>query len=752
MVSLADSLVSSSARKMPIRVRPDLSARRHQYLGRSYWIVKDPVGLKYYRFQDEEYAILNMFDGTRSLDDIKDEFEAEFPPQKITLEEIQNFIGMLHQSGLILAGVANQGHELLKRRTKRRRQEIIGAMSNILCIKFKGLDLDWLLAAMIPYVRWMYHPITVTFCFLLCFSALALVLVEFEYFRSKLPGFHTFFGPSNLILLSLTLGLTKVVHEFGHGLTAKYYGGECHEMGVMILVLTPCLYCNVSDSWMLPNKWHRIAIGAAGVYVECVLAAICTFIWWNTVPGLVNYLALNVMFISSVSTIIFNVNPLLRYDGYYILADWIEIPNLRQKATKILTRKCSEFFLGMEQQDDPFLPKKNQFLFAIYTIAAVCYRWVVMASILYFVYTLFKRYSLEVVGQAIAAMSLYGLLIMPLWKIAKFFWVPGRIYKVKKARFYASLFSVFAIIGFVIFVPLPYSVFVPMHIELRNDSSSARVYVPSVGGKLISVSAKAGQKVQAGDVLAELENIDLSLNVVKAQGEVSRLIKEISIIEEIRNRSGEYGNEAGAKILTLEESLASAKKQLAALMKDYERLLLVAPIDGIVVSPDWRPNRQLPGGRLPSWHGTPLQKYNLQTFLEPSTLLCSIGDPKRLEAVLIVGENRVPFIELGNNVQMILEEYPSIRLFGTVFEKESRKMQSVPTQMTTEAGGEIPTKAEEDGTKSPAAASYRVSVLLDNPDEMIRVGMTGRAKIQVRPKTLSQRLMLLVNELFTFKL
>ena len=127
--------------------------------------------------------------------------------------------------------------------------------------------------------------------------------------------------------------MTKVLHEFGHGLSCKHFGGECHEMGVMILVLTPCLYCNVSDSWMLPNKWHRAAIGAAGMYVEVVLASICTFIWWFTEPGLFNYLCLNVMFICSVSTVMFNANPLLRYDGYYILADILEIPNLRQKAT-----------------------------------------------------------------------------------------------------------------------------------------------------------------------------------------------------------------------------------------------------------------------------------------------------------------------------------------------------------------------------------------------------------------------------------
>ena len=167
-------------------------------------------------------------------------------------------------------------------------------------------------------------------------------------------------------MLAFTLGITKVLHEFGHGLSCKHFGGECHEMGIMVLVLTPCLYCNVSDSWMLPNKWQRAMIGAAGMYVELVIASVCTFMWWFSTPGLLNNLCLNAMFICSVSTVLFNGNPLLRYDGYYILSDVTEIPNLRQKATTILSRKMGEWCLGMEMADDPFLPQSNQIFFALY--------------------------------------------------------------------------------------------------------------------------------------------------------------------------------------------------------------------------------------------------------------------------------------------------------------------------------------------------------------------------------------------------
>ena len=280
MVTLRDSLLSSSARALAIRKRPDLSAQRQHYLGRSYWVVKEPVGLNYFRFQDEEYAILQMLDGQTSLDEIKERFEAEFPPQKITLEELQQFLGMLHRSGLVVADVPGQGRQLRKRRDERKRKELVQALSNILCIRFKGFDPERTLIWLYGKVGWFFSPVTVFFCVMLALAAATLVLAEFDYFRAHLPEFQQFFSIHNAFLLAGVLGVTKIMHEFGHGLSCKHFGGECHEMGIMVLVLTPCLYCNVSDSWMLPSKWKRAAIGAAGMYVELVLASICTFLWW----------------------------------------------------------------------------------------------------------------------------------------------------------------------------------------------------------------------------------------------------------------------------------------------------------------------------------------------------------------------------------------------------------------------------------------------------------------------------------------
>ena len=744
MVTLNDSLVSSSARRLTIRVRPDISARKQYYLGQSYWVVKEPVGLNYFRFQEEEYAILKMIDGATSLDEIKERFEAEFPPQKITLEELQQFVGMLHKSGLVIADVPGQGKQLKQRRDEKRRKEIMGAMSNILCIRFKGFDPERFLTRIYPYFKWIYSPITLFFAFLLVASAATLVVVQFDVFQSKLPGFYQFFSPTNALFLAATLGVAKVFHEFGHGLTCKHFKGECHEMGVMILVLTPCLYCNVSDSWMLPNKWQRAAIGAAGMGVEVVLASICTFIWWFTEPGLINNLCLNIMFIASVTTLIFNANPLLRYDGYYILADVAEIPNLRQKATQILSRKAGEWFLGIEPPEDPFLPQRNQMFFVFYTIAAACYRWFVMASIMYFLYQVFKPYRLEIIGHAIIAMSLFGLIVMPLYKLFRFFYIPGRLEKVKKPRMIASLTVLGLIAAFIIFVPLPHSIYGTFEVQPRGAEP---IYV-TVPGILETSNVKPGESVKQDAVLAVLRNIDLELEIARLTGEARQYDRQLEALAYRRYDD----SQAAASEEAVQEARAAVYEQLTEKKNDAARLILKAPMDGIVMPPPLRPDKEDPSGQLPPWSGLPTDEKNAGCTLDESTLFCQIGDPKELEVMIIVDQADWSFLKEGQNVELKFDALPLDILKTTITERSARSIEAAPKRLTAKAGGELATITDESGIERPQSTSFPAKAPLENPDGILRLGLRGRAKIHTEPKTIWQRVSRLVQQTLNFKL
>ncbi len=360
----------------------------------------------------------------------------------------------------------------------------------------------------------------------------------------------------------MVLAVTKVLHEFGHGLSCKHFGGECHEMGVMILVLTPCLYCNVSDSWMLPSKWRRAAIGAAGMYVELVIASICTYVWWFSQPGLLNNLCLNAMFVCSVSTVIFNANPLLRYDGYYILADLTEIPNLRQKATSILSRKLGEWCMGLEPPEDPFLPQRNQAFFAVYSVASAIYRWFVVFSILWFLYKIFQPYHLEVIGQIMVLASLWGLLVMPLYQVGKFLYVPGRLDKVKKTRMFATLAVVVALVAAALFVPLPHSVMSILEVQAYK-AEPVYVDVPN-GGVLDKVYVEAGQRVKKGQRLAQLRNLDIELAIAKLVGQE----KDYEAQLENLRREGLHDPRASTRIPVVEKAMKAVADELAQKRRD----------------------------------------------------------------------------------------------------------------------------------------------------------------------------------------
>ena len=222
MATLADSLRTSSGRPLLLRKRPDLEASEQRYQGMSFWVVKEPVGLKYFRFQEEEYFILQLLEGEISLDEIKERFESHFAPQKITLGDLQQFIGTLHRGGLVLAESQGQGEQLKRRRDERKRKERMGMWTNILAIRFKGFDPERILNGLLPLVRWFFHPFTQLLVVMMALSALLLITVQFDVFQSKLPGFQEFFGPKNWLTLACVLGITKMMHEFGHGLSCKY--------------------------------------------------------------------------------------------------------------------------------------------------------------------------------------------------------------------------------------------------------------------------------------------------------------------------------------------------------------------------------------------------------------------------------------------------------------------------------------------------------------------------------------------------
>ncbi|MCR9295623.1 MAG: hemolysin D [bacterium] len=746
MTTMADSLVNSAMRPLKLRCRPDLQHKRHRYHGRAYWVVKEPVGLNYYRFHEEEFAILNMLDGNTSLQQIKDRFQAEFAPQRITLQDLQQFIGMLHRSGLVISEATGQGRQLRRRGDDKKKKELLGKLANIFALRFRGIDPERILNFLNPFTWWLFTVPALIGFLLFGLSALTLVLVNFHEFKTKLPTFEQFFAADNWLWLGCTMAIVKVLHEFGHGLSCKRYGGECHEMGFMFLVFTPCLYCNVSDSWMLPNKWHRVFIGAAGMYVELILASIATYLWWFSEPGMLNFLCLSVMFICSVSTLVFNGNPLLRFDGYYILMDILEIPNLRQKATEILKRWFQQYCLGLELQENPFLPQKRQGWFALYTIASIIYRWVIVFSIMMFLMKVLEPYGLQALGRLIAFTGLAGMVAQPIIQITKFFRTPGRVSKMKRKNILTSLAVAGAAIVGICFIPLPFHVDCATEIQ-PQDAEQVFAIKP---GRLVSMNKSLGDRVEVNDVIAELSNDDIRLEKLQADGEYALAWQRLQMSKEL----GSFDPEARSQIQTLEESARSKQQIVQRIQEKIDQLTIRARKSGIILP---APEKEIPKQveaqeQLPTWSGNPFDDANQEAVFAESDLLCLIGDPDRMEAVLVVDQHDIDLIALGDEVDIKIDSARLDTFSGTIESISQMEMQDIPPSLASQVGGALNTEMGPSGQLRAISTSYQVRVPLENVEVPLRTGYRGQAKIYVGWKSLGWRIYRFLARTFRFEM
>jgi putative peptide zinc metalloprotease protein len=547
--------------------------------------------------------------------------------------------------------------------------------------------------------------------------------------QAKLPDFHAFFHAGNILWLAAALAAAKVLHEFGHALTCRHFGGECHEMGLLLLVFTPCLYSDVSDTWSFSSRWQRIAVSAAGIVVEVYLAAAATFLWWFSTPGLLNTLCLNVMFVCSINTLLFNGNPLLRYDGYYALADFLDVPNLGQQSRAVVGRAAARFFLGIRLVADRCFSARRRVLLASYGVASAGYRCFITICILWFCYRVAKPYGLQALAVALVWVVVAGMAAVPLWRLARFLHSPS----IRRGiRWMQACFMCGAAIGGLLLlalVPWPCRVAAPAFIEPRD----ARPVYVVVAGRVVA-SVTPGEYVAKGQEVARLLNLDVRKEVVELIGQRDRQRLQCENLRRRRNDDPA----AAAMIPTAEAALADIEERLRQRQRDEERLVLRAPVAGTVMPPPRQSASPGPAGQLNLWQGTPLDERNRGCHLEIGTLLCLVGAPLPVEALLVIDQPDVALVRQGQRVRIRLEEMPGTVLHGTVVEMAKADIKVVPRELVK--GVDLPVRLDERGIPRPQATSYQARVALDAADAPLLMGTRGRARIVVDPQSPAQRL------------
>ena len=731
-----------------MKMRSDLTYDRMAYQGVEYWVVKEPLGQKYYQFPPHVFYLLQELDGNKSIDELQDGYHEKFAPKRITRQDLQQLLTRFHQDSLVTSNVLGQGPELLKRGNKNKMMERVGTFSNVLAIRYKGFDPERILNWLLPYTWWLFTKFAVWLTMICASIALLSVIMNWGVFQSKLPGFEAFFDPKQWYLFGIVLAVTKICHEFGHGLACKRLGGECHEIGFMLLVLTPCLYCNVSDSWRLPNKWHRAAIGAAGMYVEIMLATIATFVWWFVQPGMVQDICLRVMLVSSISTLLFNGNPLLRFDGYYIMSDVLEIPNLNQKSTKALTTLLGRHWLGLEIPDDQLMPANRPWAFAMFTCASFCYRWFIMFSIVIMLTKFLEPYNLESIGIGIALFSMIGMLGMPSYKLYKYMSVPGRMHQVKKVRFSVVLLCALAVVGLILFVPLPHTLRCSLIVMPREIET---VWVEE-SGQLDSFEIEPGQNVVAGQTLAHLRNLDLELQLIEATGKIKEKEAELDLEFARRLHNTPSPNDPTKAILA---ELAKLRKTQARLQQRTDDLTLKSSIDGTVLATPYEP-----GGK----QSDEITEVDMRPLLygqhdhvsaQRGQRFCEIADLSKWYAVVVLTEHQVKFAKLGQPTRLKLYSEP-----GNVYESTVESIGETEFSIDREdyepsqqSMGNMESRPPDPVVEMVAVYQqldfqYFARVPIANTELPLKIGMGGQARLSTGYRSLGYRIWWWFNQNF----
>lgn len=749
-MSVADpAMMSSDERPIGLRARPDLVIQESVYQGEHCWIVKDPIAMKYFRLRRPEFLVLSELKNPVSYHELKLLLTREFPEVTTQLTSVQQLVISLHRNGLLVSDSTGQSMPLRKRRNKELRQKAMGLMSSLISLRFPGWDPERFLNWVYPKCRFMFTRWFTCLVTAVGVAALVLVLTNFELFMSKLPEFQSFFAFDNLLFMAVILIFTKSIHEMGHGLFCKHYGGECHQIGFMLLVMTPAMYCDTSDSWVLPNRWHRMAIGAAGMYVELFMAALCTFVWWFTNPGWIHYLSLNIMFLSSVSTVVFNANPLLRYDGYYILSDFLEIPNLSQKSKMSLISKLRVWCLGMKPINSRLLPQRHQVAFAIYSVASFVYRWFVMLMIFWFLAELFEPWGLAAIGHIMIAISLTGMVVVPMFKLVKFFLYPGRLREVKKARFYTTVVATTVILGLFCFLPLPHYVWASFVVRPQN----AQMVVLTQPGLLEKVHKAEGSLVQVGDAIAQLQNDDLVLDLEELQGNLAKLKNDLTgfqLVSDLRL-------DAASKIAETEIQIRSIEKQIVVKNEEIRQLTIRAKRSGELFAPANAPSRPSSDTELATWTDTPLDPKNLGTYLESNTLLGMIGERDQMEAIFVVDQTDIKLLKPGQKVIVLSRQFRDVFLQTEISFVSQDELINVPRELSQTNGGPVAVKPDTAlGIERPILKSYEAHARF-HADELARgdvrllPGMRGLAKIRVGQASLGSRVMRYLSTIINFR-
>ncbi len=544
-------------------LKSHVSVVRHVYRDEVWYILQDGASVKQHRLNEFSYAVVGRMTGKQSVQNIWEQVVDVYGDLAPSQPYVIALVGKLHQAELIRTEVTPNVAELFRSRDERSKKELKGKL-NPFAFRVGLFDPDSLLEASSRYAQFFFKSWAVLLWVIV--TIVALTQVASSWSEIKIYGSAHLLSPRMLLVMWFVYPLLKALHEFSHGLALKVWGGHSHDFGITLMLLMPVPYIDCSSAATFVDKHRRIAVSLIGIAVEVLVACLALFVWIYAADGLVREIAFALMFIGGFSTVLFNANPLMKFDGYHALADWVEIPSLAQRSQQYLDYKIKTVLMGGKEVQEPSHSAHERSWLTGYGIAAYVYKFIISFGIIQWLLGVSV-----VLAVAVASWFVLALLLLPLGKLAWYAWRSPEVRR-SRMRALACASGLVFLVAFGLFgLQIPHVTSAQGVVWLPDD---ARVRAQNEGF-IARVLVRDGAVVKRGDVLMELEDPNLDAEQLKLAARLTGL--------QANHFSAMVKSPAQGALIA--EDMARTEAEIARLDQRRGELQVVARSNGKLILP-----------------------------------------------------------------------------------------------------------------------------------------------------------------------
>jgi putative peptide zinc metalloprotease protein len=542
-----------------IALRASVRVHRQVYRGVLWYVLYEPFTNQYYRLPQGAYEFISKLSSRKTVDEIWNGLLNSGVEDVPSQGEVIEMLSQLYQSNMLSYEGVDDGTMLFDRDKKKTQKKVRATLLNIFFLKIPVFDPEFLLRKL----KWLIN-ILLSKPFALVWLATIIVAAKYgvENFDTLKDQAQGFLAPSNIGWVYVCTVLVKILHEFGHSAVVKKYGGEVHTVGIMFMLLAPLPYMDATASWSFRKKWQRVFVGAAGMLFEFFIAAVALIFWANLGGGLLKALAYNVFIICSISTLLFNVNPLMRFDGYYIMTDLLDMPNLQQRSVSHLKYLLERYVFRKHDAESVAETWSERFIYTFYGFASAIFRFFLFTGL---VISISQHYL--ILSFIMGTLLCLTMLVIPFGKFVKYIFASPSLALVRHRAVICTLVFVASLVGILFYLPVPDSFTSPGVIEARHYENAT----VGEGGVVVSVNHKANDFVRAGDTLMVLENTELENEIEAKKGEIREANQ---MYYQALDRSPE-------NMLPLRIRINVLNQELNDLQDKRKNLTLIAGMDGV---------------------------------------------------------------------------------------------------------------------------------------------------------------------------